>query len=201
MREAVLEMLAELVGSTVSAEAAYLAGGKGKQTTSSRPRLKPDPGLTAIVQFLKNVGTRIGDKELVDQCVNAEVQLCSVEALADVVRELCIHHFFHEPKFRVDMSKYRVLVDEYTRGLEDREEIRKLNGYLDEDRKLKEVYEAVKRRLCTPLYSAWLAPEIRRPTFDDVKAAVDHEIAEVYRRADKHFAARLSNVDEKVEEP
>ena len=195
MREAVFEVLAEVLGPVMYATAAVAVAGK-----SSLPvrRGRPDPALDAVLQFAKRVGAKAGDYELVDYCVNAEVQLCDVDSLAEAVRQLCIHHFFHQPKFRVDMSRYRALIEGQAAAMDDREEVRKLYAYVDEDRKLNDVYEGVKRRLCVPLLSApSVAGAIQRPTFEDLRVAVEAEVAEVYRRADKHFAKRLSRADAK----
>jgi hypothetical protein len=194
MMEAILAVLGEWVSVALRREATDLVAGEYPPLKPYRAGLAASSGLDTVLLFLKTVGERAGDHDLLDYCASAEVQLSSPEGVAEAVRQFCIHHFFHQPKFRVDMSKYLALMEEHKALIDDPEELRKLYGYVDEELKLKQVYEAVKGRLCVPLYSASLMPEIPRPTFDHLKAAVDEEIAEVYRRADKHFAKRLGSL-------
>jgi hypothetical protein len=193
MKDAILGVLGEWVSAALYQGTADLVAGEYPAPRPYRTNLAKSAGLDAVILFLKTVGERTGDPDLLDYCANAEVQLSSPEGVAEAVRQLCIHHFFHQPKFRVDMSKYRALVEDHKARIADPDELRKLYGYVDEDRKLSQVYEAVKKRLCVPLYYAPSVPEIPRPTFDHLKVAVEEEIAEVYRRADKHFAARLGS--------
>ena len=195
MKEAILGVLGEWVGMAMHQGAKDLVAGEYPPMRPYRANLAQSSGLDTVIRFLRTVGERVGDSELLDYCATAEVQLSSPEGVAEAVRQLCIHHFFREPKFRVDMSKYRALIEDHKSRIADPEELRKFYGYVDEELKLKQVYEAVKHRLCTPLYMAPYTPEIPRPTFDHLKAAVDAEIAEVYRRADKHFAKRLGSLE------
>jgi hypothetical protein len=193
MREVVLAVLGEWVAVELKHETATLVAGEYPPMKPYRSALAAYNGLDSVIRFLKTVGERIGDPGLLDYCASAEVQLSSPEGVAEAVRRLCIHHFFREPKFRVDMSKYRALVEDHKSHL-DPDELRKLYGYVDEEQKLKQVYEAVKKRLCVPLYCAPSVPAIPRPTFDHLRSEVEEEIAEVHRRADKHFAARLGSL-------
>jgi hypothetical protein len=153
-----------------------------------------DRHLVGVVLFLKSVAEETADKELLDRCVGLELKFREPGELVEAARQMCVRYFFREPLFRVDMSKHHAIVEQHAADVDDVDELRKLRNYVDEDRKLREVYEAVKARLSQPLYRAGFDPDVRPLTLDNLKRAVEEEIAEVHRRAEKHIAAKLAKV-------
>lgn len=122
----------------------------------------------------------------------------AVEDWDKSARRLCIRHFFEEPRYTVDMSRYREMVN----GAHGVEQSVKdgLTKYLDERKILGKVYLEVRNhfRICTLIgyRSDWPYSDPPEklpplPTLDDLDARFRVELADVYRRADTTVAKRL----------
>ena len=96
------------------------------------------------------------------------------------IRAICIRHFYTEPAFPVDMSKYVSMVEASSANFSDPYKLASLRRYVDEEQVLNKVFEKVKNRLRRTNLSGLV------PTFDDVSKAFVIELQEVYRLADAH---------------
>jgi len=96
------------------------------------------------------------------------------------IRAICIRHFYTEPAFSVDMSKYVSMVEASSASFSDPYKLASLRRYVDEEQVLNKVFEKVKSRLRRTNLSGLV------PAFDDVSKAFVIELQEIYRLADAH---------------
>lgn len=96
------------------------------------------------------------------------------------IRDLCIRHFYTDPAFSVDMSKYVSIVEASSASFSDPYKLASLRRYVDEEQMLNKVFEKVKSRLRRTNSSGLV------PTFDDVSKAFGIELEKVFRLADVH---------------
>lgn len=96
------------------------------------------------------------------------------------IRAICIRHFYTEPAFSVDMSKYVTMVETSSSSFSDPYKLASLRRYVDEKQVLTKVFEKVKIRLRRTNLSGLV------PTFDEVSEAFRVELKEIYRLADAH---------------
>jgi hypothetical protein len=164
-----------------------------------------DSHLYGVALFLKGVAHKTGDVELLGISTKLERDLKARFAAADhadeewhregdarlhfedAVKRICIQHFFKEPAFKVDMSKYRAMIDDQAPRVRDAGELEKLRRYIDDDLRLRRIYADVKNSF---FYRSDEANP-RLPTFEEVKAAFERVFADVLRRADAHVSAQL----------
>ncbi len=96
------------------------------------------------------------------------------------IKAICIRHFYTEPAFSVDMSKYVSMVEASSASFSDPYKLASLRRYVDKDEVLNKIFDKVKSRLRrTTLYESV-------PTFDEVSQAFGIELQEIYRLADAH---------------
>lgn len=96
------------------------------------------------------------------------------------IRAVCIHYFYTEPAFSVDMSKYTSMVEAASENFSDPYKLASLRRYVDEKEVLNKIFEKVKSHLRR---ANWGGPT---PTFDEVAQAFAAELQEIYRLADAH---------------
>ena len=113
------------------------------------------------------------------------------------VKKLCILHFFKEPRYVVDMSRYRALIDRVP-GLDTR--VREgLGKYLDERKILSDIYLKVRNHFQLGAFEACLQSEWIEsrgslpllPSVDDIDNRFQIEMEDFYRRADSTVAKRI----------
>lgn len=161
-----------------------------------------DYKVLGVATFLKQVAFQQDDLELLAIASKVEMQVellikAEEDAEEDAEREmyetweqvsdadkqiksLCIHHFYTEPAFSIDMSKYVALVEDYSESFSDPHRLASLRRYVDEEQVLNKIFDKVKSRLRRANLSGVV------PTFDDVSKAFDIELEGVYRLADIH---------------
>jgi hypothetical protein len=114
------------------------------------------------------------------------------------VKKFCIQHFFKEPRYVVNMGRYREMVDG-VKGLDQAIKVG-LAKYLDESKILSNIYvnvrnhfqlgaSAVYENLCGSLNPNDLLPAF--PDLSDLDNQFQIELADVCRRADITVAKRL----------
>ncbi|SCZ22868.1 MULTISPECIES: hypothetical protein [unclassified Pseudomonas] len=149
--------------------------------------------------FLKQIAYEQDDMELLAIASKAEIQvkrlieaedeaererLCMQEEEYEAdqrIREICIHHFFIEPAFSVDMSKYEAMIEASAAGFSDPHKLASLKKYVDTAQVLNKIYDKVKSRLRRAS-----ALNGGLPTFEEVLRAFEAELQEIYRLADAH---------------
>lgn len=113
------------------------------------------------------------------------------------VKRLCILHFFKEPRYVIDMSRYRGMID-MAPGL-DTNVRAGLEKYLDERKILSDVYLKVRNHFQVGAFAAYLHGELTEfrnslpplPSLTDIDDRFQIEITDVYRRADSTVAKRI----------
>ncbi|QXI07014.1 hypothetical protein HU718_004780 [Pseudomonas tensinigenes] len=160
-----------------------------------------DYKLLGVATFLKQIAYEQDDLELLAISSKVEMQVLRMlqdEEKADhereeieeqayeldrKVREVCIQHFYTEPAFSVDMSKYEEMITVSAESFSDPYKLSSLKKYVDAQQVLTKIYEKVKNRL-------WRASSIHGlvPTLKDVSEAFDVELHEIYRLADIHVS-------------
>lgn len=102
------------------------------------------------------------------------------------IRNACIHYFYTEPAFLVDMSKYQTMIQTSGAIISDAKKIAGLRRYVDSQQVLGKIYEKVKNHLRRTCAVGGV------PTLDKVSIAFDIELREIYRLADIHVARVLT---------
>lgn len=105
------------------------------------------------------------------------------------VRKECIKHFFNEPKFRVDISKYNSLIEANKEKITDESIISSLEKYLDPEKALKKIYNDVKHTL---QFKFSTEKTTRLPDVREIREEFDRELLDFYRRADNTVLHRLN---------
>lgn len=167
-----------------------------------------DRHLHGAALFLQEVAHRLRDAELLGLCTMMERDLSDrfeAESKADEVREreaeretkaqdevkaVCVKYFFKERVFKVDLSKYRAMIDTCASRVRDPAELRKLRRYVDEEQCLGRIHTDVKNHF---LYRTPVA-DPTPPSFEEVKAEFERRLADVIRRADKHVPETLDRL-------
>lgn len=164
-----------------------------------------DYKLLGIATFLKQIAYEQDDLELLAISSKVEMRVLrmlqeeekadyKIEAIEEQayeldrkVREVCIQHFYTEPAFSVNMSKYEEMIAASAESFSDPYKLSSLNKYVDPQQALTKIYEKVKSRL-------WGASSIHGlvPTFKDVSEAFEVELHEIYRLADIHVSRVLT---------
>lgn len=139
--------------------------------------------------------------EQYDQACEKNEEPWSEEALAydEAVRKFCVQHFFKDPRYLVDMSRYRDMIAN-AGGIDLAVKIG-LAKYLDERKILSKIYLEVRDHFKTASRKASFfmcessgplpenLPEF--PTLASLDVQFELELADVYRRADVTVAKRL----------
>lgn len=102
------------------------------------------------------------------------------------IRDACIHYFYTEPAFLVDMSKYETMIQASDANISDAKKLAGLRRYIDSRQVLGKICENVKSRLRRTFTGGGV------PTFNEVSEAFDIELCEIYRLADIHVARVLT---------
>lgn len=113
------------------------------------------------------------------------------------VKKLCILHFFKEPRYVVDMSRYRDMIDMVS-GLDTK--VREgLDKYLNESKILSDIYLKVRNHFqlgafAACLHGEWIESRDSLPSLPsvaDIDGRFQIEMEDVYRRADHTVARRI----------
>jgi hypothetical protein len=168
-----------------------------------------DRHLVGVARFLKEVGHKENDVELLGLATKAEIDLSERFASArksyqmhqedlerendfyEDIRELCRSLFYEQRSFRVDSSRWRQMLDERAAEIGEVGEIGQLRAYIDEKRILNDVYYGTLKAV-----SAHPPGEVPAtlPSFDGIKAAFERTYARACGRADKHVGAKLAKL-------
>lgn len=158
-----------------------------------------DYKLLGIATFLKQIAFEHDDLELLAISSKAEMQvlrMIQAEEEADrerdeveeqayeldrKIRDVCIHHFYTEPAFSVDMSRYEKMIEASAESFSDPYKLASLKKYIDAQQVLTKIHEKVRIRL-------WRASSVSVvvPTIKEVSEAFEVELSEIYRLADIH---------------
>jgi hypothetical protein len=158
-------------------------------------------------ELVEEFARRVGDIELLGKAAKIVMEMDAVYALgredddkqesakdeADERRHeyfsarlrLC-NDFLEDSQVKVDTSRFRALVEDRAEEL-DRDELRRLRRYLNEERQRLRIHDRIRRDLGDPETG-------RLPTLDEYKAAFEEDRADFYRRADKHVRGRLAQM-------
>jgi len=161
-----------------------------------------DYKVLGVATFLKQVAYQQDDLELlaiaskvemqVERMINAEEDAeeetererheiwQQVSEADQLIRAICIRHFYTEPAFSVDMSKYVSMVEASSSSFSDPYKLASLRRYVDTEEVLNKIFDKVKSRLRRTNLAGLV------PTFDDVSQAFGIELQEIYRLADAH---------------
>ncbi|CAN7644771.1 hypothetical protein [Pseudomonas sp. LjRoot263] len=161
-----------------------------------------DYKVLGVATFLKQVAYQQDDLELLAIASKVEMQverIIKAEELAEEdeererqemweqvseadqqVRAICIRHFYTEPVFSVDMSRYKSMVEASSQNFSDPYKLSSLRRYVDEEQVLNKIFEKVKSRLRRAASGGPV------PTIDEVSQAFEIELQEIYRLADAH---------------
>lgn len=103
------------------------------------------------------------------------------------IRKACIHHFYTEPVFSVDMSKYEAMIQASAQRFSDPYKLSSLSRYVDREQVLARIVEKVKNRL-----RRTSAMCVTAPTLADVVQAFETELQVIYRLADAHVERTIA---------
>ncbi|MCF5889548.1 hypothetical protein [Aeromonas veronii] len=163
-----------------------------------------DLHLLGVAKFLKDVSFSLDDIDLLGISTKLEIYLekkLEEEYQADMgymldtqkdhefrekVRKICIEHFYTNPKFVVDMSKYQVEVGKYAANFSDSKKLSNLLKYIDEKNVLDKIYQSVKNKLSYDFLSKDILPE-----YKDVELEFNTQLKNTYCRADEHVYKTL----------
>jgi hypothetical protein len=158
-----------------------------------------DRHLMGVAMFLKQVGSESEDMELLGFAAKIEMVLAeqferesrqqrasdeqreAAYRLEEQIRQITTARL-KNPKFQVDLSRYREVVDAHRARLHDSKVIPRLEKYLDEKKHLKAVCAEAKRSF----YGRRTVPSL-----DEVDQAFDRALQQFYARADKNVAIWL----------
>lgn len=161
-----------------------------------------DLGVESVTDFLTAVAE--GSFGVYDMSESLDEDLAREQALQEEafnydqeVKRLCILHFFKEPRYVIDMSRYRGMID-MAPGLEIKVRAG-LDKYLDERKILSDIYLRVRNHFQVGAYTAYLHGELTEfrnslpplPSLTDIDDRFQIEITDVYRRADSTVAKRI----------
>ena len=116
--------------------------------------------------------------------------LREMDATQERIKSVCSFHFYKEPKFVADMSRYHAMAAEITDQVTDHGVYQSIIKYIDEKRVLDKIYVEVKRMMVSEAGShepGW------EPSLSVITAAFNDALKDVYRRADKTVADRIAN--------
>jgi len=167
-----------------------------------------DRHLHGVALFLQEVALKERDRELLGLSTMVKRDLAArfeAESKADMERErdaereceaydeiraVCVRYFFKERTFKVDLSKYRAMIDTCASRVTDAADLEKLRRYVNEERCLGRIHTDVKHHFLRRARG----PEPLPPSFEEVKAEFDRHLAELVRRADKHVSKTLDRL-------
>lgn len=168
-----------------------------------------DYKVLGVATFLKHVAYQQDDLELLAIASKVEMQVEQM-ILADdeeqdeaeqerqemqqriyesdeIIRKACIHHFYTEPVFSVDMSKYEAMIQASAQRFSDPYKLSSLSRYVDREQVLARIFEKVKNRL-----RRTSAMCVTAPALADVVQAFETELQVIYRLADAHVERTIA---------
>ncbi|GAA0688201.1 hypothetical protein ISN75_13765 [Dyella marensis] len=181
-------------------EAVYISLRKG--TYERLQAVITDFGVDSVIEFLEAIAD--GSFGVYDMSESSNENLAREQEFQEEainydqeVKKLCILHFFKEPRYVVDMSRYREMIDMVS-GLDTN--VREgLDKYLNESKILSDIYLKVRNHFQLGAFAACLHGERiesrdslpRLPSVADIDGRFQIEMGDVYRRADHTVAKRI----------
>lgn len=164
-----------------------------------------DSHLLGVAKFLKEIAFSLDDVELLGISTKLEMYIekkLDEESQAGItrmleleynhefrenIRKICIKYFYTEPKFTVDMSKYKAEVEQYSEFFSDPKKLTSLMKYIDEKNVLDKIYRTVKNVVLYKFISLGKPPELK-----DLEVEFTTQLQDTYRRADEHVYKTLA---------
>lgn len=158
----------------------------------------------ACVAYVLEQDAKFYQHATCEETLRAEEARLALDLAVDewnvAAKKFCIRHFFKEPRYTVDVSRYRAMVAsavDIDQSVKDG-----LAKYLDETKLLQRVYLQVRNHFtiatllgytCGSTYEEPPEQLPPPPTLDDLDARFRVELADICRRADLTVAKRLQS--------
>ncbi|MEO8211812.1 MAG: hypothetical protein ABI560_01400 [Myxococcales bacterium] len=158
-------------------------------------------------RFVAEFARRVGDIDLLGKVTKIAMEM---DALSTIARDeedkeeearneaderrhayfsarlrLCTE-FLDDSQLKVDTSRLLTLVEERAADFE-KDELRRLRRYLNEQSERSRIHDRIRRNLGDPESG-------RLPTLDEYQAAFEQDLADYYRRAEKHVSGKLAQL-------